>query len=104
MDTGPILLLIYGVLMLIGGYMGSRAGSKASLIAGGGSAVVLIGAWLLTFVHRGAGLWLGTLVTLLLCVTLGRRLAVTRKFMPAGMLLGISLIVLALLLQSIFMV
>jgi uncharacterized membrane protein (UPF0136 family) len=101
MDTGPIVLLVYGVLMLVGGYMGSRAGSKVSLIAGGGSAVLLIGAWLLTFAYRDGGLWVGTVVTLLLCVTLGRRLAVTRKFMPSGMLLGVSVLVLALLLRAV---
>ena len=71
---------------------------RASLIAGGSSAVLLLVAWGVTRIHLTAGLWMGVVVTVLLCGSFAGRLAKTRKAMPAGALLGISLLVLVLLL------
>ena len=95
------ILLVYGILMIAGGVMGLRAGSKVSLAAGAGSGVVLLAAWLLARTHLLAGLWVGAVVALLLSVTFAVRAAKTRKLVPAGALLGVSLAALLLLVVAI---
>jgi uncharacterized membrane protein (UPF0136 family) len=100
MLSGTTVLLIYAVLMVVGGAMGMRAGSKASLIAGGSSGVLLLIAWGVTFVNLAAGLWAGAVIALLLTATFAGRLAKTRKFMPSGMLLAVSLIATIMLIVS----
>ena len=101
MNFIAILLLAYGLLMLVGGVMGWRAGSRASLIAGGASSVLLlIAAWLASGPAIVTGLWLGIVVALALAIVFGVRLAKTGKPMPAGPLLALSVIVLVLLLLS----
>lgn len=97
MHTGQLVLLVFGVFILFGGVMGYRAGSKASLIAGSASGALLIAAFLLSYSNLVAGLWVGTVVGLVLCVTTGMRLAKTGKFMPSGMLLAVSVIATAAL-------
>ena len=42
MGPAQLVLLIYAVLMILGGLMGTRAGSKASLYAGLGSGLALL--------------------------------------------------------------
>lgn len=100
MLSGTTVLLIYAVLMVVGGAMGMRAGSKASLIAGGSSGVLLLIAWGVTFVNLGAGLWAGAVIALLLTFTFLGRMAKTRKLMPSGMLFALSLIAMVLLSRS----
>ena len=101
MSLGQIVLLAYAILMIAGGVMGyATAGSKPSLFAGVGSGVVLIAAWILTRSSPTAGLWLGCVVALLLCVSFAMRLAKTAKFMPSGMLLVVSVAALVLLTVS----
>ena len=92
MLPGTTVLLVYAVLMVVGGAMGMRAGSKASLIAGASSGVLLMAAWGVTFVNVAAGLWMGAVIALLLTATFAKRFAKTKKFMPGGMLLAVSLI------------
>ena len=101
MSHGPTVLLVYGLLMLIGGAMGYRAGSKVSLYAGGGSGMLLLAAWAVTFVQPTVGLWAGLVISLLLCAVTGRRLAATRKLMPAGLLLVASVAAFVLLLMAV---
>ena len=43
MGLGPVVLLVFGLVMILGGLMGYRAGSKASVISGSGSGLVLRG-------------------------------------------------------------
>jgi len=101
MNPGQIVLIVYAVLLLAGGIAGYRsAGSKASLYSGVGSAALLFLGWGLSLVSLVAGLWLGAIVTLLLCVAFALRLAKTRKMMPAGMLLLVSGLTLILLTHS----
>ncbi len=101
MHFGQVVLIVYAVLMLAGGIAGFRSvGSKASLYSGVGSAVLLLLGWGLSIASLAAGLWLGAIVTLLLCITFARRLAKTRKMMPAGMLLLVSVLVLILVTHS----
>ena len=100
MGFAQIALLVYAVLMVGGGLMGLRAGSRASLVAGGSSGVLLAAAWGLSLLWLGPGLWAGAVISLLLCITFGMRLAKTRKVMPTGMLLGISLVALVVLARA----
>ncbi len=95
--VGQISLGIYAVLLAVGGIIGyTKAGSKPSLIAGLGSAVAVVLALLLTFQNRSLGMGLGALVAILLAVFFGYRFAVkTRKFMPAGLLAVVSVVVVA---------
>lgn len=98
MSLGQIVLCSYALLMIAGGVAGYRsAGSKASLYSGVVSGVLLLGAWLLSTSSLTAGLWLGAIVTLPLCVTFALRLAKTGKLMPSGMLFGVSVLALLLL-------
>ena len=97
MGFGEIVLLVYAALMLVGGFMGySKAGSKASLIAGAASAAVLAVAWLWAR-SSIAGLWLGAAVAAALCIVFAMRLKKTGKMMPSGMMLGVSVLALAAL-------
>ena len=101
METlGLSVLIVYGVLLLVGGLMGRRAGSKVSLIAGGVSGVALLLAALVTTTNAGVGLWSGVAIGILLAVVFAGRTAQTRKLMPSGMLLVVSLVALVLLLYA----
>jgi uncharacterized membrane protein (UPF0136 family) len=97
---GRTVLIVYGVLMLVGGFMGHRAGSRASLIAGSISGVALLLAAFVSTTNAPAGLWAGAAISLVLAVVFARRTAVTRKLMPSGMLLAVSVVALALLLYA----
>lgn len=98
MDLGRIVLAAYALFMLAGGIIGFRkGGSKPSLIAGAGSALVLLVAFFLVRSNPVAGYWLGAITSLLLCIVFTLRLSKTGKFMPSGGLLVVSLIALILL-------
>jgi len=95
------LVLIYAILVAAGGAMGYvKAGSTASLIAGliaglalaGGSALMMRGQY-------QNGWWLSLVVTLLLLARFGHAAWDKGfKMMPGGMVIIMSLIVLAALL------
>jgi uncharacterized membrane protein (UPF0136 family) len=95
--AGQIALSIYAVLLAVGGVIGyTKAGSKPSLYAGLASALATLLALVLTFQNSDWGMYLGALVALLLAGFFGYRFAIkTRKFMPAGLLAVLSLVVLA---------
>ncbi len=91
------LVLVYAAFMFVGGVLGYRlSGSKASLIAGTASALVLAGAFVLARSDSGpsAGLWSAAVVALALSAVFAARLSKTKKFMPAGMLLIVSVLAL----------
>jgi uncharacterized membrane protein (UPF0136 family) len=100
MNLGPTVLLVYGILMLLGGLMGARAGSRVSLIAGVVSGLLLVGAWWLSRTQPTAGLWAGTFITFALCASFAMRLYKTGRFMPSGALLTVSVVALLLLAYS----
>lgn len=100
MNLGSIVLLAYAALMLLGGVMGLRVGSRPSLIAGFASGALLIVAWFVTRSNLVAGLWMGSVLTLLLCGVFAMRLVKTGKFMPAGGLLAVSIVALILMAWS----
>jgi len=92
MATGQWVLLGYALFMMLGGVMGSRAGSKVSLYAGVGSGVALLAALGVTFRAMEPGLWIGCALAAILLLMFARRLAKTGKVMPSGMLLALSLV------------
>jgi uncharacterized membrane protein (UPF0136 family) len=86
------VLWVYIVLMVIGGVMGFvNAGSKASLIASVtfGAILSLFALDLLPFKHH---VW----VLLFLLVFFGMRLAKSKKMMPNGMMVILTILALAL--------
>ena len=94
---GQVALGIYTVLLGVGGYIGyAKAGSRPSLIAGLGSAAVALLALGLSF----AGLYgyaTGLILAVALVAMFGVRYSISRKFMPSGMLLGVSLVMIGLM-------
>jgi uncharacterized membrane protein (UPF0136 family) len=89
------VLWIYIVLLLAGGVMGFvKAGSKISLIT---SAIFAL---LLALCVRGiiTPFYVADVLVALLLVVFGMRLAKTKKFMPSGMMVALSAVVLAVLL------
>ncbi|MCE9610837.1 MAG: TMEM14 family protein [Chthoniobacter sp.] len=83
---------LFGVLTILGGVMGFvKAGSKASLIAGGVSgALILVAGWLLTTGQTQPGLILGLVVSVLLEGRFLPAFLKTKKPMPAGMMALLS--------------
>lgn len=101
MNNLPIaafVTLLYGILSIVGGAIGYRqAGSQVSLISGFVSGLLLlIGAYLL-FGGAPIGPVLAAVVSLLLVIVFAIRLAKTRKFMPAGLMILVGVINLATL-------
>jgi uncharacterized membrane protein (UPF0136 family) len=95
-STTPVIVLwIYIVLLLAGGLMGLiKAGSKISLVTSATFALLLaLCALGIIRPFYVADIILGALV-----LVFGMRFAKGRKFMPSGMMLGLSVVVLAVLL------
>ena len=100
MVVGQYVLIVYALLTLLGGLMGSRAGSKVSLVAGSASGVVLLVALIVSWFDLVVGLWIGVVVGALLAIVFGIRLSKTGKLMPSGMMLAVSLVAVLVLLLS----
>jgi len=98
MSISPNLVLwIYIVLLLVGGLIGFlKANSKVSLIMSSAFAALLI----LTAVHgildANFARNLANILMAVLLVVFAMRLAKTKKFMPSGMMLVITIAALAL--------
>lgn len=102
MNLGQITLVVFASLIEAGGIVGFQVSrSKPSLIAGLVSGGLLFIAFAITFLSMAVGLWMGVGVSLLLCLVFCLRLAKTRKFMPAGMLLVLSIVASGLLIASV---
>ncbi|MBI2841560.1 MAG: TMEM14 family protein [Acidobacteria bacterium] len=98
MDIASIILLAYGAVVLGGGLMGwVKARSTPSLVAGLAFGVALIvDAFLFTAQPYIAAV-LALVLPGLLAAIMGVRFAKSKKFMPAGMIAALSLVVLVLL-------
>src|SRR5438046_2526094 len=91
------ILWIYIVLLLIGGLIGFlKAGSKASLIASAVSAALLIIASIPSLLQPGIRQILIDTILGLLLIVFAVRLTKTKKFMPSGLMLVLTLATLAL--------
>jgi uncharacterized membrane protein (UPF0136 family) len=97
------LVLIYGILVAVGGVMGYvKASSMASLVAGGISGIMLVGS--AVAMMKGSysiGWWISLIVALLLLGRFGSAaLSGGFKMMPGGMVIILSVIVIAALLTN----
>lgn len=93
MKPADILLSIYGLLMLVGGYMGYvKAGSKPSLITGIVSGILIFTGVYFSVTQVAFGRHLLTATTAALTAVFILRFMKTRTFMPSGLLMVASLI------------
>jgi uncharacterized membrane protein (UPF0136 family) len=93
MSPFVLLLYIYGVLLILGGLIGYlKAKSVPSLVAGGicGVIALLLGYYYSTFHFAPHAAFL---LALLLIFMMGRRYLNSRKVMPAGLIVILSIIV-----------
>ena len=88
MSLGSISILVFALLVLVGGIIGfKKAKSKASLIASAISAILLAICFWLSHHHAEAGYKLTFIVTGILEGIFVMRLMKTKKFMPSGLML-----------------
>ena len=86
----------YVVLLLVGGLIGLyKAGSKISLTTSAVAAALLISTRI-GILDPSFGHKLANIVMLVLLVVFAFRLAKTKKFMPSGFMLALTVIVLAI--------
>jgi len=92
------VLWVYIVLLLVGGFIGFlKAKSKVSLITSAVFAALLILTTLRGVFQPGFALGLANITLVVLLVVFAVRLAKTRKFMPSGLILASTVVVLAVL-------
>ena len=84
---------LFGALTILGGLIGFlKAGSKASLIAGGVSGgLILVAGWLVMQGSTQAGLILGLVISSVLEMRFLPAFVKTKKAMPAGMMAALSM-------------
>jgi len=93
-DAAQIALAVYGVLLIVGGVMGKVKGnSSASLIAGTLTGIAALTGYWKSLQDPMVGFLIGAMVGLLLTGIFVSRFARSRKFMPAGLILILSLVV-----------
>ena len=91
------VLWVYIVLLLVGGLIGFlKAGSKVSLISSSVFAAVLVLTAVPGVFERKFALGLSNVLLSALLVVFAIRLAKTKKFMPSGMMLVLTILALAL--------
>ncbi|EAZ90931.1 TMEM14 family protein [Crocosphaera chwakensis] len=101
LNLTTIATLIYGILLFIGGIIGYiKARSKPSLISGVLSSLLLLLSAFLQWQQVAVGLILAQIITILLAIVFLIRLWKTRKLMPAGLMVMISVAVLIILFQT----
>ncbi|KAF8033428.1 hypothetical protein BT93_D2134 [Corymbia citriodora subsp. variegata] len=96
-DLAPVTSAVYGSLLLV-----SRSGSKGSLAGGCTGAVLMATAYYLMQAPemKSIGYALGFGAALLFSSVFGIRLVATQKLTPAGPLLGLSVLALAVFLSA----
>jgi uncharacterized membrane protein (UPF0136 family) len=91
------VLWIYIVLLLVGGLIGFfKAKSKVSLITSAVFAALLVLTTLPNVLQRSFANNLVNVIMALLLVVFAIRLAKTKKFMPSGLMLVVTIVALAL--------
>lgn len=102
MNAGIIAAIAYGILAVVGGIMGYvQAKSKASLISGSISGLLLIFAGVMQLQGQAWGSILATVVTSVLLIVFAIRLVKTRKFMPAGLMTILGVAVLGVMVNQL---
>lgn len=95
MTIGVVLTFCYGLLSIVGGVIGYRqARSQVSLIAGIVTGLLLVLGFILMLQGNPAGMLLAQVVTAVLVLVFISRLVKTRKFMPAGLMVGAGVVTL----------
>ena len=90
------VLWIYAILLLVGGLIGFlKAGSKVSLITSAISAAALILTGIPGLLGPRLASGLADAIMAALLVVFAIRLGKTRKFMPSGLMLAITVLALA---------
>lgn len=103
MNLGIIAAIAYGILAIAGGIIGYiQAASKASLISGSISGLLLIFAGVMQLQGQAWGLNLAAIITAILIIVFAIRLTKTRRFMPAGLMTGLGLLALIAMVNQIF--
>ena len=103
MNITAYAVIIYGILVLTGGLIGYlQAKSRASLIAGGASGAILIVLGALMLRGTVAASYGALLVAVALTILFGGRFAKKKAFMPAGLMLVLSLLMAGLLILRLF--
>lgn len=95
------VILIYAFLLLVGGIIGWRvSGSRISLTSSLISAALLAAAYRISLGSPFSGRLMATLVATALEVVFAMRFRKTKKFMPSGMMLIVSGVVMVILAWS----
>lgn len=98
MNTSTLAAIAYGITSIAGGIFGyAQAKSQVSLILGSVSGIVLILAAWAQLQELPIGATIAQIITVLLVGVFTVRLIKTRKFMPAGLMLGLGLVTLVCL-------
>ncbi len=86
------VLWIYIILLLVGGMIGFfKAGSKVSLITSAVAAALLVLTAIPTVFERGFRQGFADVIMAALLVVFAVRLGKTRKFMPSGLMLALTI-------------
>lgn len=97
------VVLIYGILVLLGGGLGyAKAKSLPSLLSGSVFGVLLIICSILMFQAKSVGTYTALLLSFFLGIFFAFRYKGSRKFMPAGLMIVLSLVTFIVLLTAIF--
>ncbi|MEA5510136.1 TMEM14 family protein [Crocosphaera sp. UHCC 0190] len=98
MNLTVLAAFLYGIILLVGGIIGyAKAKSKPSLISGVVTGLLLISAAIIQLQNISWGLTLAQITTILLIVVFAIRFIKTRKWMPGGLMLILSVATLAIL-------
>ena len=97
-----LFIAIYGILLLVGGYMGfAKAGSKISLVTGIISSVLVFFGVYLMGSNAELGYKVVAGVSGLLTIVFVMRFLKTQQFMPSGLLILASLTILILSIMAL---
>ncbi|MBI2987196.1 MAG: hypothetical protein HYY45_10570 [Deltaproteobacteria bacterium] len=93
MRAPGIVILVYGLLVLVGGIVGyTTAESMASLIAGGVFGLGLLASGVGVLRGKDMGFLMAPILTVLLTMFFGYRLVQGGEFMPSGLMTALGLV------------
>ena len=104
-DVARYAILVYGVLMIVGGILGyvlPKEPSKISLIAGGASGLLAIVAFLIVQEEPTVGLAIALVITAGVTVMMFPRLKTAKKPRSTVMIIALSAVVAILVAAALF--